>query len=84
MKNSYYILTKMFINVLYYDRIDVFEGTDIHKTSASKEYDICHHWCFLPKGSTFQLGLCNECHDVLIMPIKILVFCTFKVLIIVL
>ena len=36
----------MFIQImkmLYYDRIDVSEGTDVNKTSASKECDICHY-----------------------------------------
>ena len=28
----------------YYDRIDVSEGIDVNKTSASKECDICHYW----------------------------------------
>ena len=28
------------IKMLYYDRIDVFEGIDINKTSASKECDM--------------------------------------------
>ena len=28
--------------MLCYDRIDVSEGSDINKTSASKECDICH------------------------------------------
>ena len=32
------------IKMLYFDRIDVSEGTDIDKTSASKECDICHYW----------------------------------------
>ena len=32
----------------YYDRIDVFEGTDINKTSASK--DICHSMIFVTIG----------------------------------
>ena len=27
----------------YYDRIDVSEGIDVNKTSASKECDICHY-----------------------------------------
>ena len=26
----------------YFDRIDVSEGIDVNKTSASKECDICH------------------------------------------
>ena len=28
--------------MLYYDRIDVSEGIDVNKTSASKECDACH------------------------------------------
>ena len=33
--------------MLYYERIDVSEGIDVNKTSASKECDICHIWYFL-------------------------------------
>ena len=29
--------------MLNYDRIDVSEGVDVNKTSASKECDICHY-----------------------------------------
>ena len=32
--------------MLYIDRIDVSEGIDVNKTSASKECDICHYWYF--------------------------------------
>ena len=35
--------------MLEYDRIEVSEGIDINKTSASKECDICHYWYFLDK-----------------------------------
>ena len=35
------------IQMLYYDRIDVSEGIDINKTSASKERDIFHYWYLL-------------------------------------
>ena len=28
--------------MIYYDRINVSEGVDFNKTSASKECDICH------------------------------------------
>ena len=38
------------IKMLYYDRIDVFEGIDVNKTSKSKECDICHYWYFLNKA----------------------------------
>ena len=27
----------------YFDRNDVSEGTNVHRTSASKECDICHY-----------------------------------------
>ena len=30
------------MKMLYFDRVEVFEGTDADKTSASKECDICH------------------------------------------
>ena len=33
--------------MLYFDRIDVSEGIDVNKTSASKDCDICHYWYFL-------------------------------------
>ena len=29
--------------MLYYDKIDVSEGIDVNKTSASKGCDICHY-----------------------------------------
>ena len=33
--------------MLYYETIDVSEGADVNKTSASKECDVCHYWYFL-------------------------------------
>ena len=32
--------------MLYFDRIDVSEGTNVNKTNASKECGICHYWYF--------------------------------------
>ena len=29
--------------MLYYERIDLSEGTDVNKTSASKECDVCRY-----------------------------------------
>ena len=57
--------------MLYFDRIDVFEGIDVNKTSASKEYDICHYWYFSNYNFKFQPNLCNRCHDLLMMPINL-------------
>ena len=56
--------------MLYYHRIDVSEGIDINKTSASKESDICHYWYFLDKDFKFQRYICNACHDVLMISIN--------------
>ena len=57
--------------MLYYDRIDVSEGIDVNKTSASKECDICHYWYFLNYSFKFQPNVCNRCHDLLIMSINL-------------
>ena len=49
--------------MLYYDKIDVSEGIDVNKTSASKECDVHHYWYFLNYSFKFQLNVCNRCHD---------------------
>ena len=40
--------------MLHYDRTDVFEGTDINTTSASKECIICHYCYFQIKCLNFD------------------------------
>ena len=40
--------------MLYYDEIDISEGIDVNKTSASKGSDICHFWYFLNYSFRFQ------------------------------
>ena len=59
------------MKILYYDRIDVSEGIDINKASASKECDICHYWYFLIYSVKFQQIVCNRCHDLLMMSIDL-------------
>ena len=56
--------------MLYYDRIGISEGTDVNKTSASKECDICYYWYFL-NSSKVQPNVCNRCPDLLMMSIAI-------------
>ena len=51
--------------MLEYDRIDISEGIDINKTSASKECDIYHYWYFLDKNFNYEPYLCNGCHDLM-------------------
>ena len=57
--------------MLYYDRIYVSEGIDVNKTNALKECDMCHYCYFLNKGFKFQPYICNRCHDLLIMAMKL-------------
>ena len=55
----------------YYDRIDVSEGIGVNKTSASKEFDICHYWYILNYSFKFQPNVCNRCHDLLMMSVNL-------------
>ena len=57
--------------MLYYDRIDVSEGTDANKTIASKECAICHYWYFLNYNFKFQPNVCCRCHHLLMMSINL-------------
>ena len=59
------------MNMLYFERIDVSEGIDVNKSSASKECDICHYCYFLNKGFKFQPNVCNRCHDLLMMSMNL-------------
>ena len=56
---------------LFYDWTDPSEGIDINKTSASKEYVICHYWYLLIYSCKFQPNDCNRCHDLLMMSINL-------------
>ena len=48
-----------------YDQIDISEGIDVNKTSASKERDICHYWYFRNIVFKYEPFLCNGCHDLM-------------------
>ena len=60
----------MYIINLYFHGTEVFEGIDVNKTSASKECDVCHYWCFL-KSFKFQTNVCNRCHDLLMVSMNL-------------
>ena len=53
--------------MLQCEKIDVSEGVDTNKTSASKECMLCHYWNFNDVGFKFELHVCNKCHDVLMI-----------------
>ena len=50
---------------LEYDGINISEETDVNKTSASKQCDICHYWYFKNIGFKYEPYLCNGCHDLM-------------------
>ena len=51
--------------MLQYEKIDVSEGIDVNKTSASKECELYHYWFFKDIGFKFEEHVCNKCHDLL-------------------
>ena len=71
--------------MLYYNRIDVFEGIDVNKTSTSKECHVRHYWYFLNYSFKFKPNVCNKCHDLLMMSVNLspIAILTLKALIIV-
>ena len=58
--------------MLYFDRIDISERIDVHKTSASKQCNICLYWYFLNYSFKFQPNVWNGCHDLLMRPIYLI------------
>ena len=54
-----------------YDKIDVSEGIDVNKTSASKKCNVCHYWYFLNFSFKFQPNVCNRCYGLLKMSGKL-------------
>ena len=57
--------------MLYFDRIDVSERSNLNKTSASKECDICHYWYILNYSFKFQSNVCNKCYELLVMSMNL-------------
>ena len=53
--------------MLQYEKIDVSEWIDGNKTSALKEYELCHYWFFKDIGFEFEEHVCNRYHDLLAM-----------------
>ena len=51
--------------MLEYNRIDIWEGIDINKTNASKDFHICHYWYFKDISFKYEPYLCNGCHGLM-------------------
>ena len=54
--------------MLQYKKINVSEGIDTNKTSASKECDYCY---FKEARFKFEPDVCHKCHDVLMTTYKL-------------
>ena len=48
-----------------YITINIPEGIDLNKTSASKDCKVCHYWFFKNIGFESEEHVCNGCHHVL-------------------
>ena len=58
--------------MLRYQKIDISGGVDVNKTSASKEWEVCHYWLFKDIRFKFQEHVCNKCHAYFFKDIAIL------------
>ena len=52
--------------MLQYEKIDVSEGIDTNKISASKECMLCLYRHFKDVGFKFETHVCTKCPDVLV------------------
>ena len=57
--------------MLCFDRIDISKGTNVNKTSASKEINIWQYWYFLNYSFNFQPNIYDRSHDLLIMSVNL-------------
>ena len=57
--------------MLCFDRIDIYKGTNVNKTSASKEFNIWQYWYFLNYSFNFQPNIYDRSHDLLIMSVNL-------------
>ena len=64
-KKQYLHATANTYKMLEYDRIDILEGIDAKKTSASKEFDSCHFCYFKDIGFIYELYLYSSFHDLI-------------------
>ena len=56
--------------MLEYDKIDISEGIDVHKTRLLKECDVCLYWYLKNIGFKHEPYLCNGCHDLMLKAVS--------------
>ena len=57
----------MLIRLIYKDKVNISEGIDVNKTSASEECELCHYWLLKNVWFKFEKHVCNKCHHLLTM-----------------
>ena len=57
--------------MVYFNRINTSEATDVNKKYASNKCDIFYYWYFLNNGFMFQPNVYNRCHDLLMMSMNL-------------
>ena len=57
--------------MLQYEKTNVSEGIDPNKTSASKEYMLCHYWYFKDVRFKFESHACNKYHGIVMTTYKL-------------
>ena len=53
--------------MLQYERIDISEGIDFHRSNKSVKCMTCHYWYFKGIAFKYQPYVCNGCHDFLMV-----------------
>lgn len=64
---------------MYYDQTDNSEDIDINKIKASYDCKVCHDKYFFRINFSFQLNVCDGCHDLLQKAISFRKFEIFSV-----
>ena len=57
--------------MVYFVRIEVYEGISVNNTSATEDCEISHYWCFLNFSFRFKPNVFNRCHDLLMISMNL-------------
>ena len=50
--------------MLKYDKIDITEVINLHKTNKSRECMFCHYWYYLNKNFSYGPFTCDGCYNI--------------------
>ena len=51
------------VKMLYYNKVNVSERTDVNRSDKLKECMICRYWYFKDIGYKYEPEICNRCPD---------------------